>query len=486
MASTFPLRMGTPEQHRAVREFLRTARFSEPELLQAFEIEDLHTLLTAAGDERARLRRRIDQGGAQMLLAKLFLGGFAVRWQDAAGLIPASIFEMLKGLGLLDDSGRCPVLFYPAGDFWIASDRPASTDGYGYGGPDFVMSALEHLSRTYVGSIGKERCGRFLEVGAGAGLGALCATHFADEVWATDITERSVACMEFNRALNGVSEEKMRIGCGDMYAPAVGLQFDRIACNPPFEPPLRHELIYSVGGLDGEQLIERALREGVGLLRPGGRIYCQALGTDREGESFFGRVCRWLEGTETGVAYFVRTRLSTDSYTAGQLMNSGADADTVARWDEFYEKLQAKAVSLGHLIVERGACFRFEENIVDATEWGEMDRRIEWDQSRRGAEWRSRALEGRWATSENCAFEAMYRMRDGKLRAESHILSCAAPMEGKFEAAEVVREILKEAAGGATGGAIVERLGAAFPADAVLEGMALCIGVGALQERCEA
>lgn len=466
-------------------EFLSGVRFTEPELMEAFEVDSLNELLIAGPAERARLRRRIEQGGVQMLLAKLFLGGFQVRWQEAAGLIPAAVFEVLKAMGLYDEGGRCPVLFYPALGFYVASDRPASADGYGYRESDFVMSALEHLSRTYVASIGQSACGRFLEVGAGAGLGALWATRFAKEVWATDITARSIGCMEFNRALNGVSPEKMRIRCGDMYQPVEGMTFDRIACNPPFEPPLWRDLIYSVGGGDGEYLIERALREGVAMLNPGGRIYCQVLGTDRVHESFFARMRRWVEGTQVGVAYFERTRLSTESYAAGQMMNRGADAAMVAEWDQFYGRLRATHVSTGHLIVERDAGFRITQAMGEATGAAEMERRIAWDAAARKEGWEVRVLNGRWAVSASCSLHVMRTARNGELVPVEYVLVCRAPFEVHLTVPAIVLDILRHAAAGKSGREIVDTVAAANAADqqSILDGMALCIGLGALQEK---
>ncbi len=484
MASTFPARLGTPEQCRTLREFLTGARFTEAALLASFGIPELNALLTADAEERARLRQRIESGGAQMLLAKLFLGGFRVTWQEASRYIPGSIFEILKALGLYDESGRCPVLFYPAYGFWIASDRPLSSDGSGYGGPDFVMSALEYLSRTYVESIGRTPCRRFLEVGAGAGLGALCATRFAEEVWATDITQRSIECMEFNRGLNGVSEEKLRLARGDMYSPVAGLTFDRIACNPPFEPPLRHDLIYSVGGADGEQLIERTVREGVPLLAPGGRLYCQVLGTDRAGDSFFERMGRWLEGSPCGLAYFVRARLSTDGYTAGQLMNTGADGAVIEQWDRFYGRMRATHVTTGHVIVERGAAFRLMETLGAATGWDDMEQRIEWDEANRRAGWREHVRNGVWSTADGCSLRVYRTLRDGEYVVAERELACRAPFDGSWPAPEIVQDILLSAATPARGRDIVDRVkaGASAQEEEILNSMAMCIARGALRE----
>lgn len=485
MASTFPARPGTPQQCRTLTEFLAASRFTEPALLEAFAIPDLNTLLMAAPEDRQRLRQRIEEGGVQMLLAKLFLGGYTVKWPEAARVIPPAIFQILKELGLYDESGRCPLLFYPAKGFYLASDRPSSSDGYGYGGSDFVMSALEYLSHTYVTSIGNSRCDRFLEVGAGAGLGALCATRFAGEVWATDITPRSIACIEFNRQLNGIPEEKLHVLCGDMFAPVEGLTFDRIACNPPFEPPLRHDLIYSVGGVDGEQLIERVVRGAVPMLRPNGRLYCQVLGTDRRSESFFQRILRWLQGTNTGVAFFMRARLSTDGYTVGQLMNSSADASTIAQWDRFYQKLDATHVVTGHLTVERDASYRICEQLGPQPDIAPMERRITWEQGHRSQDWQERILNSSWMSSNQAAIEVLRTLREGAFVPVDHLLVSTEPFHRQCSVPPSTFEILAKAATPATGHDIVVAAQSheGIDREELLEQIALCIALGALEER---
>ncbi|MFN7939281.1 MAG: methyltransferase [Bryobacteraceae bacterium] len=466
MAFSFPVRSGTVEQCETLARFFREARFTEPELLTAFAIEELNDLLLADGEERARLKLRIEQPGLQMLLARLFLGGYVVPWKEASRLIPGAVFEILRELGLYDEGGRCPVLLYPALGFYVASDRPVSADGYGYAGSDFVMSALEHLSRTYVHAIGRTKCGRFLEVGSGAGLGALCATRFAEEVWATDITERAIACMEFNRRLNGIEEAHMHVVCGDMYQPVEGMKFDRIACNPPFEPPLRHGMIYALGGADGEQLMERVVRGAVERLEPGGRLYCQVLGTDRKGDSLFERMRRWVEGA--GIAYFVKSRMSTDAYTAGHLMKTGSGPEAVAECDRFYRGLQATHVSLGHLVVEKDAAFAIEEELGTNAAVEEIERRIEWDEAYRGAGWREQVLDGQWVTGGQCMVDVLRSVRDGEFVEVGYELRTVAPFVRTLPAGPVVLDVLG---------------GAAAPGEAVLECMAMCIGLGALRER---
>ncbi|MBS1825253.1 MAG: methyltransferase [Acidobacteria bacterium] len=483
MASSFPARLGTAEQFQTLVRYFEEARYTEKALLAAFRVEELNDLLMADGEERARLKVQIEQPGLQMLLARLLLGGYAVPWREASRLIPGNVFDILQALGLYDVSGRCPVLLYPALGFYVASDRPESSDGQGYAGPDFVMSALEHLSRTYVNAIGRTRCRRFLEVGSGAGLGALCATRFADEVWATDITERSIACMEFNRRLNGVDEAKMHVVCGDMYQPVEGMRFDRIACNPPFEPPLRHGMIYALGGADGEQLMERVVRGAVERLEPRGRLYCQVLGTDRKGDSLFARMGRWVEGA--GIAYFVRSRMSTDSYTAGHLMKTGSGPGTVAECDRFYGGLLATHVSTGHLIVEKDAAFAFMEQLGRDASVEEMERRIEWDEAYRKTGWRERILDGQWATSGHCMVDVLSTVRNGEFVEVDCVLRSMKPIVKSQPVHAVMRNVLSAAACGGSGREIVDKVGAVCEPE-VLASMAVCVGVGALQERSEA
>lgn len=353
--SGFPLRLGQPADFAAVRQYLHSSGFTEEFVLSHFELPTLNSVLLARGLLGEQIREKYHgPGGIALMLARLFMGGYVAGPGDLQ-LIPPRVLDALHTLGLLDGRNRCPVLLYPAIGFFVASDRGLNEKGEGYDGLDYVMSGTEEICRQYVSSIGRGPCGTFLEIGTGSGLAALVATNFAQHVWALDITPRATRYAEFNRRLNGI--DHMTVLCGDLFAPVEGMKFDRIACNPPFEPPLKQGMIFSVGGADGEAIMARLIAETPEHLETGGRLYCQVAGTDREGESFDTRIVKWLgpRSAECDVALFERLNLHPDEYAIEQILGADVEASQLQEWRAFYEKLKAKRVILGHLIIERHA-----------------------------------------------------------------------------------------------------------------------------------
>ena len=93
-------------------------------------------------------------------------------------------------------------------------------------------------------------------------------------------TRRAAAFAEFNRLLNGIGN--LTVLEGDLFEPVAGLTFDRIVSHPPFEPPLKDDYVYSIGGHDGEQIMRRLVEALPRHLEPGGRLYLFGIGADRQ------------------------------------------------------------------------------------------------------------------------------------------------------------------------------------------------------------
>lgn len=386
MSDGFPLQMGSREAFARVRSFLEGAGFTEEWLKGYFGVPHLHNLLYAYGLQAEYLRERYQGEGLLVFLARTFLAGYDDAADRFAAQIETATLTALRELGLLAGvNGRwsCPVLLYPALGFFVTADRGVRPDGGGYREKDYVMSGTEHLCRQFVSGIARTPCRRFLDMGTGSGLAALQASRSAGEVWAVDITPRAVRFAEFNCRLNG--RDNIRVLQGDLFSPVGGLQFDRIAANPPFEPPLKEGMIFSVGGEDGEAILARFVTEVPGYIEPGGRIYCLVSGTDRKGDPFDARLRRWLgdAGPAFDSALFVRTALPPKEYAIEQILGENQDAWQLQKWLLFYEKLQAEQVILGHLVLQRRASerpvFHVRRSFGPASSVVEMDWLLDWE-----------------------------------------------------------------------------------------------------------
>ncbi|MCS7026480.1 MAG: methyltransferase [Bryobacteraceae bacterium] len=350
---------GPLEAFSSIREFLAQSGYSEEFLLDHFQVPGLHAFLNPVGAVREYLHSRYQGKGLPLLLARLFLGGYALERAALEASLPRPVLQSLEQVGLLerDDRGlwRSPCLLYPIGDLWIAADFAGRMEGAGYKGKDFCMTGVEEICRDFIDSFPRRPCQRFLDMGTGSGLAAIIGSLEAREAYGVDITARAIQYARFNGLLNARSN--VHFLQGDMFEPVRGLEFDRIVCNPPFEPPLKQGMIYSVGGADGEALIARLIEQGVKQLTPGGRMYVMVTATDREGEPFEERVIRWLgdQAPECDVAIHPHSEMNPVDYASQQVLGTNLDSWKIVDYQIFYGKLKAYRVLVGQLIIEKRA-----------------------------------------------------------------------------------------------------------------------------------
>jgi SAM-dependent methyltransferase len=138
-------------------------------------------------------------------------------------------------------------------------------------GSDAVMGAGQTTTFMCDASRPSKRLRGALDVGCGAGTGALSLAAHVDRVIGTDINARAVALSRINASLNGVENVEFREG--DMFALVVGRKFDLIISQPPFvsTPPGLAAASYESGGARGDELPMRLLREVPNYLAKNGR-----------------------------------------------------------------------------------------------------------------------------------------------------------------------------------------------------------------------
>jgi methylase of polypeptide subunit release factors len=426
-----------------VREFLAASGYDEPFLLDRFGLPSLHFLLYPLGRQGDEFRKRYQGPGRQLLLSRLLMGGYAAAPAEIAEHVPAGVAEAMRDLGLLVEmeggGGRLitPALVYPAMGFFIASDRGFYLEGMlGYRGSDYVMSGTENVCRDYVDSLPDTPCGRFLEIGAGSGLGALAASRSAGRTWATDITARAAHYAEFNARLNGAD---ITVLTGDLFEPVRQLTFDRISCNPPFEPPLKRDMVFSVGGEDGEQIMRRLVEQSPRYLNPGGRLYMQVMGANRVDERFDARILKWLgpAADECDVALFSRKIMQPREYAIQQILGENDDSWKLEEWNEFYKNLGAYEVVHGHLVIQRREkerpVFRCTRAFGPSSGRNEMEWLLDWETQCVQPGHAPRLMDARPVASPGWELHVRHALRDGKLSPLGYALRTAAPFEVELQ-----------------------------------------------------
>ena len=138
-------------------------------------------------------------------------------------------------------------------------------------GGQAVMGAGQTTSDLAQAAYPRERVGRVLDLGCGAGTIGLLYSPQVERCIGTDVNVRALTLAQVNAALNGTENVEFR--AGDLFAPVHGEAFDLIVSQPPFValPPGTAPAIFLHGGARGDELALRLLAQSPDRLRPAGR-----------------------------------------------------------------------------------------------------------------------------------------------------------------------------------------------------------------------
>jgi SAM-dependent methyltransferase len=227
-------------------------------------------------------------------------------------------------------------------------------------GSDAVMGAGQTTTFMCDASRPSKRLRGALDLGCGAGTGALSLATHVDRVIGTDINPRAVALSRINADLNGISNVEFR--AGDMFAPVAGQKFDLIISQPPFvsTPPGLAVASYESGGARGDELPMRLLREIPGYLAKNGRGVILAEWPELAGESVEQHVRAALTATDIKLLILQCPGSSLNDYcaiyAAADHPNLGAEfeRDTMLR-REHLEAMGIRGLRIALNIVQHAA-----------------------------------------------------------------------------------------------------------------------------------
>ncbi|MBN9613842.1 MAG: class I SAM-dependent methyltransferase, partial [Actinobacteria bacterium] len=227
-------------------------------------------------------------------------------------------------------------------DWWIISDLDDQLRR-GPARPDHVMG-VGGATRSLITQLPSEDQPRSLDLGTGCGIVAL---HLAlrGPVVATDISARALEFAEANARLNRTAHGAMHsidFRQGDLFGPLAGECFALIASNPPFvvtprgdDGGARYE--YRDGGMVGDALAERVVREAPRHLLEDGTLICLVNWESHWGSDGLERVRRWIATSaeqlpDSRLAAWVieRDRVSPERYAETWARDGGARVGDVA------------------------------------------------------------------------------------------------------------------------------------------------------------
>ncbi|WP_221583840.1 class I SAM-dependent methyltransferase [Microbacterium sp. G2-8] len=309
----------------------------------------------------------------QAVLARLLIFGVAQQVSHVEDALPRTGSAGLVSLGFAAVDGHAvtpsvtlrPQSFHDErgpGEWWIAADLDELALGGGTLAEDYVLG-VGGASLTLAGLQLPTPAHRVLDLGTGCGVQALRARRYADEVVATDISERALAFTQINAVLDGTSHIETRHG--SLFEPVAGETFDRIVSNPPFVITPRASGVpayeYRDGGLVGDALVAQVVA-GVGAhLAPGG--VAQFLGNweTTGGTSGLDRIRAWVEASDIPLDAWVveREHLNPIEYSEMWIRDGGTAPGTpehdrlLTAWLDDFEARDVTAVGFGYVLLRR-------------------------------------------------------------------------------------------------------------------------------------
>ena len=457
-----PPQLITGGEFDVLRGFLASSGFDERGLVEILRVGSLSELMPVPEDPR-KLRECMSRVPFPLrVLIYVFLLGGRVPEEVWRKWVPEAAGNALVAARLVEPdpaSGGClwsPVTLYPVRGLYMASDRSTNTDGAAAPvAADFVFNGASQQSQRFLEGIPVTPCDDLLDLGTGCGVAAIyAAKNFAKNVYALDITERSMQFAEFNRDLNGL--RNVRVLRGDLYEPLDAVTFDRIVCHPPYIPTLGDGLVFASGGNDGEQITRRVVEGLPAFLRPGGCFHGLALISDRRGSPVEQRLREWLgpDHDSFNVLLFIRESNTVARYVSDQICVGVPGFTDYEPWKERFDQLEVEQLNYSYFVIHRvpdsGGSFTLRRQCGALTRAPEMDwtRRCQ-EGVRLGREdwiWETRLRMSPW-------LEVLTRSRvvEGRLHAETYEAYTSYPAVASVEGPEAVALFLAACGAGKTG-----------------------------------
>lgn len=170
------------------------------------------------------------------------------------------------GLLLEHEHGfQCPFLMTVVSGLYLLTDDLSQ-------GGDAVMGLGPTTNALGAAALPRQRIGRAVDIGCGAGTIGLVLSRRAEHVIGTDINDRALTISRFNARLNGITNIEFRNG--SLYEPVAGEKLDLVVSQPPFVPEVDDGKTggsFMHGGRRGDELVVELLKATPQHLSPHGR-----------------------------------------------------------------------------------------------------------------------------------------------------------------------------------------------------------------------
>jgi hypothetical protein len=436
------IRLGTPEQFRLIREFLR-ARFSEEIVSVALGVASVRDF-----------DKREDGSPVRDPLVQLLFCGAAVPFAEIRAVLPAAVGDAMGDLGLLAGAENrvwCPVVLYPTYGLHLISDRFTQPDGSPFTGDrEFVYFALTANTQNYIQSLPSDPCEAFLDLGAGCGAAALIQARYAGVSVSSDISARSSLFAEFNRRLNDIPNAQ--VVEGSLYEPVKGRRFDRIGCHPPYDVSGSTPWTFADGGDDGEFVIRGTVAGLPEFLAPGGEFTALFRAGDQKSKPLQYRIREWLGAAqeEFDIGLVVRSVVAVEEYAVGAVLSTDGSVEQYRAHVARFEKLGVEQLVYGHVLIRRKATgsapLTVRRQMGQRCGREELAWLLDWETAAPGIDFSDKVL----APSPSMEILVRHKVVDGSVQPVDYTMQAIVPFDEKVPCPQWIALLISECTGSRT------------------------------------
>ena len=451
-------RLGTEEDFAALRDLLRHCDFDNQGICKRLEISSIVDFQPKCDGRKIAVA--IEQPIDAML--RLVLDGEFVPERILDATWPGGAIAVMERLGLLARDPRRPgelfstVTMYPAEGFLLLlGDRPGTPDGSPYQTPpDVVYPGVIENTRHFLATLPHTPCEALLDIGTGSGVAALAASRYAKHAWGVDIAGRSARFAEFNRRMNDIGN--VTILQGDMYEAVRDRTFDRIVTHPPYVPAPKIKMIFSDGGADGEEILQRAIEGLPRHLRTGGRFHTLVLGADCEDEAFETRIRKWLgpHEAEFDLVMVSHSLRSPGEFVARAISKGKVPLENLKYWTECWNRRKVQFLFYGSILIRRheGGRSAFTARVQSgercAPEY--LEWLLDFETECKGPSAAKFLLDAHPYVSPGTELHVLHRLRDGRFAPEAFAIESKLPFVSELRCGSWLVTLVSECDGAKT------------------------------------
>lgn len=326
------------------------------------------------------MARMLSSPGPVPLMTRVLLSDMPSEETECQEVFGAELLERLLRIGMLERTSAgivCPFIVIHFHSKVIVFDHIKFKQG---DGAKYLVMGLGTSTTSLMNATPRRRVRRALDLGCGGGIQSFNISPHADEVVGLDINPRALAFARAGARLNNCHNIDFRES--DFFSAVDGEKFDLIVANPPFVISPESEFHYRDGGLGGDRVTEKVLRNVSSYLEEGGISLTICEWAHHTDMSAIDRLRSWVQGNGCDVWVAIAGSTEMDAYAITwlrpyqALTSQEQYTQLYEKWMAYYKDSGIQSVQLGLVVMRKrtGSNWFHPLDVPDTTKgpWGDV------------------------------------------------------------------------------------------------------------------